>query len=124
MPVAEQPWHLRANQRSAQVRTTRRQQRAKLRGRPPREVIPTLLDPPPELASYTLQVLFASGVDRARGVIPMFGHNKLHRVLVKLRSEGHHWAQGEKRLRDLTRQQRHLLVSALMQFAPVKWVAS
>lgn len=116
MPVAE------ANRRSAEVRSERCRQRRDLHGRPPRELIPALVNPTPELASYKLETLFiAQGTGPDRGIIPLLGVQKFRRILTRLHSQGHGWASAETRLRQLSVYQRRLLVNTLLDFAPKAW---
>lgn len=115
MPVAE------ASRRSCEVRVTRRDQRLTLRGLSPRELVPILLDAPPELASYRLRDLFAARNTNTLGPIPGFGERSFDRMIEKLWEEGNWWAKEETRLRNLTTVQRRRLLRAVLEFAPVEW---
>lgn len=121
MPVATKAHLAVAGAKSAQVRTTRRRQRLALREAPPATLVGTLIDPPSELATYRLGLLFACGENGARGVIPGFGASRLRVALAKLSREGHWWAHTETRLNSLTTEQRRALLAAVLEVAPPAW---
>lgn len=120
MPVAEQPQHLQANKRSAEVRTARRRQREALRGVTPHELAPAILHAPKPLDGSTLHALF--GVARnTKGVIYGYSGARLRMALASLRREGHSWAHEYTRLRELSYHQRYWLLDAIFRTAPKAW---
>lgn len=121
MPVATKAHLAAAGAKSAQVRSTRRRQRLALREAPPATLAATLMEPPAELATYKIGLLFACTEDGARGVIPGFGASRLRCVLAKLSRQGQWWAHTEARLSSLTVEDRRVLLAAVFEMAPPSW---
>ena len=118
MPVADLDLAERGR-RGQETMRLRRQQRRDLRGASPQQLVRVVLNPPRELAGATLKVIFAPRTND--GVIPLFCEQKLDRALAKLRREGHEWAHGHTRLRQLSTHQRRQLMRAILEFAPRGW---
>ena len=114
-----------ANRASSDLRSTRCEQRRALRTATPRDFVRTLIDPPPELASFTLRHLFggrgSASWTAANRPIPRFGPGRLEAALRSLRCRGYEWAVTETRLRELNEPQRRLLAQVVVDYAPESW---
>lgn len=108
--------------RSAETRSRKRQARLALRGLPPQQLIPAVINASEDLAAYRLKTLFAAREAGAKGLIPGFSHMRLERALAELRRKGNEWAKPEIRLRQLTILQRRRLMRAILKHAPTSWV--
>jgi hypothetical protein len=104
-----------ATRRSVELRSTRSRQKAELRGKPLRELVPALVHPTPELASYTIRQLFTG--QRRSGVIVRVNAATTRRALASLNTEGlRHWHDGV-RIEDLTLRERRRLVKEILRAA-------
>lgn len=115
--------------RGAATKAARARQRRALRGQPPAVIAAAIVNPPRELAGYTLRQLFGPPGGRGeRGVVPGVGESALRRVLRHLAYEDptnfrRDW-NPELRLRELTPRERERLVLALIDAAPPRWKAA
>ena len=119
MPVAHRNTARENLQLANRTRQVRARQRRALRGAPPRTLLPVVIDPPKELASYQLRELFGT---YCRGLIPMLASSKLDRVLASLnrRCVGRNWHR-DMRLRSLSKREREMLCEELMRKGPRAW---
>lgn len=101
------------------LRMERTAERASLRGAPPQELIPALVNPSEALASYRLRDLFVG----KRGVVMRYSTEKFERTLRSLladRPRGRRW-HGEERLSELSEDERRRFCAALLAHAPKPW---
>jgi hypothetical protein len=122
MPVATKARLLELNARSSEIRSNRRRQREELRSFTPDQFVSTIVDPPAELATFTLHHLFRGG--RGLGAVPGFGEKRFTRLLHKLQANGQWWARPDVRLSALTPVQRKALAEAVLELAPRPWLGA
>jgi hypothetical protein len=120
VPVTDRTTALAALEVANETREVRARQRMALRGAPPHTMLPVLIDPPAELASYRLGELFAA---RSLSLIPFLGAVRLTRILSSLnRRSGlsRRWDE-HTRLRDLSTSERRMLAEELQRHGPPSW---
>jgi hypothetical protein len=122
MPVATKARLLELNARSSEIRSNRRRQREELRSVTPEQFVSTIVDPPHELATFTLHSLLRVKGRRRSGAVPGFGEKRFTRLLHKLQANGQWWARPDVRLGALTKQQRRALTEAVLELAPRPWL--
>lgn len=105
---------------SARTRGRRRAVRDSLIGLGPQELVQTIVNPSPEVATFRIHMLLVAR--KAAGPVPRFGEATLNRMLYRLRLEGCLWADSRVRLNQLTITQRRQLARALLSVAPQTWV--
>lgn len=109
------------------VQTVRASQRRALIGQPPEAVRAAIIDPPPEFATYKLRMLFSPSSGHRRSVMHRTNAVALRRALTSLAADRsvmrHNW-HAELQLRDLTRNERMLLVDRMLDLAPAEWRAA
>jgi hypothetical protein len=119
--VADRPQNLRALDNANRIRIEAARQRRALIGAPASELIPAIVNPTPELATYKLASLFGNGTGKS--VIDRFGIRQLRRAIADIEQpRGRRW-HTELRLRDLSRTERKRLMAAISMRAPKAWSA-
>jgi len=107
------------------IRDERTKQRRELTGASARVLVPALIDPTPELATYKLETLFSKTAG-GRGLIVQVGKGTLGeamREVERSHPNGRHGWHGRLRLDELTRAERERLVRAIVKRAPKAWRA-
>lgn len=107
------------------VRLEAARQRNELRHSPARVLIPALIDPPPELGTYSLRTLFGREHANAvnTGLIRYVGPRALALAMREIEAQnplGRRWRPSLK-LGELTRPERIRLVRAIVKRAPKSW---
>lgn len=107
--------HMVALAQANEVRSQRAAIKRKLRGSPLRELIPALVHPTPELATYRLGMLFAGSHRLGGGVIAGANRATLSNVFSILNRENLRFWHDELRLGDLTVRERRRLVKEILR---------
>ncbi len=111
--------------RGSATKAARSRQRRALRGQAPSIVAAAIVNPPRELATYKLRLLFGPKEGGSeRGLVPGVGEARLRRVLAGLAADRdlprQNW-HSELRLNELTPREREHLALALIAAAPPSW---
>jgi hypothetical protein len=104
-----------ATRRSSEVRSARSEQKAALRGQPLQALVPALVNPTRELATYSIRQLFTGKY--TSGVIRRVNSVTVSRALRELNKEKlRYWHDGLK-LGALTERERRRLVKEILRAA-------
>jgi len=96
-------------------RSSRAKQKEALRGQPLHKLVPALVNPTPELATYTIGQLYTG--KRGSGVISRVNAVTTNRALRELNKEGFRVWTSATKIEDLTERERRRLVREILRAA-------